>query len=114
MSRPLAEIFEIEDLQQPIADDAQSTRQWVGLTPKSPEATFARAEVGFGEEGIETMKLIDTFGQTTWLVFSGLIVNRELAPELFFFTPPEGVDVVVSNEEGAGSGGSSPDGSSKQ
>nr|VFJ73392.1 MAG: outer membrane lipoprotein carrier protein [Candidatus Kentron sp. FM]VFJ74523.1 MAG: outer membrane lipoprotein carrier protein [Candidatus Kentron sp. FM]VFK05931.1 MAG: outer membrane lipoprotein carrier protein [Candidatus Kentron sp. FM] len=97
MDRPLKEIFDIEDIE----DEPQSTWQWAKLTPKSDEATFVSAYVGFGKKEIEVMKLIDSFGQTTWLVFSGLNANYELNPKFFSFTPPEGVDVM-----GADTGGS--------
>jgi len=97
MSQPPEEIFTIEDLGAKTSAGTETTRQWVKLTPKSPDATFVRIELGFGKETIEVMELFDSFGQTTRLVFSGLTTNTKLKPELFSFTPPEGVDVVKTN-----------------
>lgn len=89
--RPLSEMFDIEDL--PAKED-HTVWQWVRLTPKSTDTNIASAEVGFGETGLDVMKFVDNFGQKTWLVFSGLNINRDLNPRFFSFTPPPGVDIV--------------------
>jgi len=43
---------------------------------------------------IEEARLTDPLGTTTRLVFSGERRNVPLAPDLFHFAPPPGVDVV--------------------
>jgi len=40
------------------------------------------------------MELRDQFGQITVIKFSTIERNAKLAPELFRFTPPKGVDVI--------------------
>ena len=100
MKGPLEKIFTVEDLGAmgaPKAGAETRTRQWVRLTPKSPDATFIAIKLGFGKKAIEVMELFDSFGQTTKLTFSGVTVNPSLDPGLFSFTPPAGVDVVESN-----------------
>nr|VFK01829.1 MAG: outer membrane lipoprotein carrier protein [Candidatus Kentron sp. H]VFK01851.1 MAG: outer membrane lipoprotein carrier protein [Candidatus Kentron sp. H]VFK05346.1 MAG: outer membrane lipoprotein carrier protein [Candidatus Kentron sp. H] len=96
MSQPLEEIFQVEDVGD---KGGLSDWQWVRLTPKSPDATFVTAEVGFGKRGLEVMKLLDSFGQITWFMLSELNINNQLNPMFFSFTPPEDVDVVGANAE---------------
>nr|VFK39104.1 MAG: outer membrane lipoprotein carrier protein [Candidatus Kentron sp. SD]VFK44640.1 MAG: outer membrane lipoprotein carrier protein [Candidatus Kentron sp. SD] len=91
----LEKFFTIEDLGPgKRAGETQAEQQWVKLTPKSSEATFVGIKLGFGEESIRIMELIDSFGQTTRLTFREITVNPKLDPKLFSFTPPKGVDVV--------------------
>lgn len=40
------------------------------------------------------MELFDNFGQTTALAFMRIERNVPIAPALFHFTPPAGVDVI--------------------
>nr|VFK44231.1 MAG: outer membrane lipoprotein carrier protein [Candidatus Kentron sp. TC]VFK60574.1 MAG: outer membrane lipoprotein carrier protein [Candidatus Kentron sp. TC] len=100
---PLENIFTVRDLGSTRAssDGTWSTRQWVQLTPKSSDATFTRIKLGLGNGTIEIMELLDSFGQTTRLVFSEIAMNPKLDPRLFSFTPPEGADVVGLEAKGA-------------
>jgi outer membrane lipoprotein carrier protein len=50
--------------------------------------------MGFSGKGLEVMELRDHFGQTTVIRFSGLERNPKLAPDLFKFVSPKGVDVI--------------------
>lgn len=72
---------------------------WLDLAPKSDEAPFARAEIGFDPEAdaaisLKRMVLTDTLGQRNELTFRQLQRNPALAPEHFRFTPPAGADVI--------------------
>nr|VFK11848.1 MAG: outer membrane lipoprotein carrier protein [Candidatus Kentron sp. LPFa] len=96
----IEDIFTVRDLGSRTGDIG-TTRQWVQLTPKSPEATFTRIKLGLRNETIEIMELLDSFGQTTRLVFSEIATNPKLDPRLFSFTPPEGADVVGLDAQGA-------------
>ena len=40
------------------------------------------------------MELVDHFGQTTVLRFSGVVRNPQLDPGIFRFSPPKGADVL--------------------
>jgi outer membrane lipoprotein carrier protein len=40
------------------------------------------------------MELLDSFNQTTRLMFKNIQRNPDLNPKLFRFTPPKGVDVI--------------------
>lgn len=69
--------------------------EWLRATPKNAESGFAAIRMGFdaGSE-LTTMELSDNFGGITVLRFSGMQHNPQLAPSLFRFVPPEGVDVL--------------------
>jgi len=63
------------------------------LNSKSKESDFGEIVVGVDANGLRFMQLHDQFEQVTDIVFSEIIINLELAKEIFEFTPPEGVDV---------------------
>jgi len=67
---------------------------WLEAVPRTPDTAFERIRLGFGKTGLEAMELRDQFGQTTVIKFSTIERNAKLAPELFRFTPPKGVDVI--------------------
>ena len=67
---------------------------WVELAPLEEAADFAAVRVGFESGKLAAMELKDALGQTTLIRFSSLVVNPNLDPALFQFTPPEGADVI--------------------
>jgi outer membrane lipoprotein carrier protein len=68
--------------------------EWVTLKPLKTEGSFTRVRIGFKAGFLQKMQMQDHFGQQTLFVFSKVLPNPELAPDLFVFTPPEGVDVL--------------------
>jgi outer membrane lipoprotein carrier protein len=80
--------FELKD------EGTRDGLEWVEAIPRDKESGFERIRLGFGFSGIERMELVDAFGQTTELRFSGLQRNPRVDPALFSFTPPKGADVV--------------------
>ena len=68
--------------------------EWVQATPRDKDSGFERIRLAFGLSGIERMELVDAFGQTTELRFSGLRRNPRVDPALFTCTPPKGADGV--------------------
>jgi outer membrane lipoprotein carrier protein len=75
-------------------EGARDGLEWVEAIPRDKESGFERIRLGFGLSGIERMELVDAFGQTTELRFTGLQRNPRVDPALFSFTPPKGADVV--------------------
>jgi outer membrane lipoprotein carrier protein len=80
--------FELKD------EGTRDGLEWVQAIPRDKDSGFERIRMGFGFSGIERMELVDAFGQTTELRFSGLRRNPRVDPALFAFTPPKGADVV--------------------
>lgn len=75
--------------------EAQGETEWLEAIPKNQENSFELIRLGFSKTGnLREMVLRDSFGQVTWLIFSEIEENPVLAPDLFQFTPPEGVDVI--------------------
>jgi outer membrane lipoprotein carrier protein len=69
--------------------------EWLALSPrKGDDAGFQSARLGFGEQGLATMQVVDALGQKTQIRFSGWQRNPAFAKGTFEFTPPKGVDVV--------------------
>lgn len=67
---------------------------WVSANPKDKESGFERILLGFKDNKLQEMSLIDSFGHNTKIVFSQLEVNPVLDDKSFLFQPPKGVDVV--------------------
>ena len=76
----------------------QDGQQWVKATPKSRDGQLQAIRVGFksGPKGAElnTLDILDSFGQRSVLSFSGFEVNAAVPASRFVFTPPKGADVL--------------------
>jgi outer membrane lipoprotein carrier protein len=65
------------------------------LHPKKSGSVFQRMTVDFNNKKLLGMSLTDNFGQLTEIIFSKLELNPQIDPELFNFSPPEGLDVII-------------------
>jgi outer membrane lipoprotein carrier protein len=68
--------------------------EWLEAKPRDKDAGFERIRMGFGVAGVQAMELVDNFGQTTFLRFSGLVRNPKVDAAEFRFEPPKGADVL--------------------
>lgn len=68
--------------------------EWLEATPKSTESGFERVRIGFAGSELRSMELVDSFGQSTSLVFERIERNPSLAATTFRFVPPAGADVL--------------------
>ncbi|HWX34968.1 MAG TPA: outer membrane lipoprotein chaperone LolA [Steroidobacteraceae bacterium] len=69
--------------------------QWFQLVPKHVDTDFQLVRIGFDKKGeLRSMFLADKLNQVTQLTFSNSKRNLSLAPDLFSFVPPPGVDVI--------------------
>ena len=68
--------------------------EWLEARPREKEAGFEIVRLGLSTGGVEAMELVDHFGQTTHLRFTGVIRNPQIDPATFRFTPPKGADVL--------------------
>lgn len=62
------------------------------------ESEFDRVLLGLQQDELRLMTMEDAFGLRTEIRFDHLQRNPELDPQLFLFTPPEGVDIIGSLE----------------
>jgi outer membrane lipoprotein carrier protein len=67
---------------------------WVSVKPRSPEADFSQAELGFAGDRLQRMVVKDRLGQTVQLDFQRSERNARVDPAELQFTPPAGVDVI--------------------
>ncbi len=72
----------------------QGKLKWVKIIPKSDDSGFDDIQVGFLEDKMSIMVLVDGLGQTTRINFINGVENPPLPAEQFEFTPPDGVDVI--------------------
>ena len=63
--------------------DSTDGRDWVELTPKTRDGEVVRIELGFGDTGLESMIMEDSFGQETRLDFTATKRNPILDAALF-------------------------------
>jgi outer membrane lipoprotein carrier protein len=68
--------------------------QWFQLVPKHADTDFQLVRIGFDKGDLRSMFLADKLNQITQLTFSNSQRNAALAPDLFSFVPPPGVDVI--------------------
>jgi len=80
--------FEISALPQSGGDE------WFQLIPKHPTSDFQAIRIAFADGELVRMLFADKLNQVTSLKFSDAQRNLTLAPALFVFTPPPGVDVI--------------------
>jgi len=96
-SSPAAILFGSGDIQHVFEIETLPDRDglvWLRAKPKSTEAGFVHADLGF-VNGLPTrIILLDAFGQTTHVDLFDLKSNPALPPETFQFTAPVGADVV--------------------
>lgn len=83
-----AEIFNIAHVGR------DSEAEWVELMPRDTDSQFEAIRLGFAEDQLVRMVLIDAFGQRTDIRFISPQRNIALDPGLFQFDPPPGTDVI--------------------
>jgi outer membrane lipoprotein carrier protein len=67
---------------------------WVGVKPRSAQADFSHAELGFARDRLARMVVTDRLGQTVRLDFSHSERNVRIEPSDLQFKPPADVDVI--------------------
>lgn len=63
--------------------DSTDGRNWVELTPKDKDTEMVRIDLGFSGKELESMIMVDSFGQETRLDFAGIQRNPTLDAGLF-------------------------------
>lgn len=69
-------------------------QEWVKLTSRSAESEFTEIYVGLAKGALKSMRLVDSFGQSTMIEFEQSKTNLVLDDSEFEFKTPAGVDVV--------------------
>ena len=94
---PAAILFGDTDLERDFALRELAPRNgldWIEALPRSKDAGIERIALGLRDGLPGTMEVGDAFGRTTVFEFRAIARNATVAPELFRFVAPKGVDVV--------------------
>ena len=73
---------------------AKDNLDWVSANPNDADSGFEKISLGFKNDLLQEMSLVDTFGHQTKIVFSKQLQNPVIDTKTFLFKPPKGVDVV--------------------
>ncbi len=77
-----------------VADGSHDGAQWLRLLPRTKDAQFKYALLGFSDDTLQTMVFEDLLGDRTTIRFSHWRRNPALPADTFRFTPPPGADVI--------------------
>jgi outer membrane lipoprotein carrier protein len=78
-----------------LAPDAdREGQEWVLATPRAKDSGLQNIRVGFRSGELASLEMVDSFGQTSSLRFSGFKANVALDASVFQFKPPQGADVI--------------------
>lgn len=64
------------------------------LKPKRADSMFLKVVMGFKNNQIGNMTLVDHLGHSTSIEFINAVFNNNLSNKLFNFTPPKNIDVI--------------------
>ncbi|MDF1647119.1 MAG: outer membrane lipoprotein chaperone LolA [Legionellaceae bacterium] len=77
-----------------VTETHQNKREIFELRATAKQANIQRMSLQFDAAELLSMELYDQLGQRTSITFKHVQTNMALAPHLFRFSPPTGVDVV--------------------
>lgn len=80
--------FEIVDI------GTQGRYDWVNLVALDEENEFREIRIGFEDNRLRLMELLDHLDQRTRISFVDIKENVEVPPSTFDFIPPDGVDII--------------------
>ena len=80
--------YVIEDLGQ------QGSVVWISLQPKASEGSFAEVQLGFQNDTLRLIQLLDHLDQITRIMLSHVEENPQIPASQFRFTVPIGVDLI--------------------
>lgn len=67
---------------------------WLEIAPRSADAGFKTARLGFSAGQLARLEYVDALGQRTVIAFSGWQRNPAFARDTFRYVPGKGVDVI--------------------
>ena len=80
--------YDIQDL------GLQGSVFWVVLQPKTNDGSFSEVQLGFQENTLRQIQLLDNLGHLTRIVLTHVEENPTISADRFSFTVPEGVDLI--------------------
>ena len=83
---------------QVTSDGSRDGVDWILAKPRAQDSSFEKIRIGFRDGVPVAMDLVDTFGQSTQLRFTGVQRNPKIDPAAFRFEPPKGADVLEDQQ----------------
>lgn len=68
--------------------------EWLLAMPRAKDSSLQSVRVGFKNNALAVLEILDSFGQRSVMTFSGLQTNVALEAAAFQFKPPAGTDVI--------------------
>ena len=90
----LAGSGELDDEFEVLELNTRLGMSWLELQPKDEDAQFSRITLGFREDSLASLEMIDRFGQITSFSFTNTRRNPQLDQDVFRFIPPPGYDIL--------------------
>lgn len=69
--------------------------QWVEGTPRQEDGQIRTARIGFRNQELAVLEIVDNFGQKSTLTFTHVETNPQIADKVFDFQIPAGADVIT-------------------
>lgn len=85
---PLDRLFDLTPI------EGSGEREWLELRPKASDTEIERIEIGFLGDQLDTLVMVDRFGQVTHLRFTDIRRNPRLEDSLFRFDHSIGGDFL--------------------
>jgi outer membrane lipoprotein carrier protein len=86
--RPLSEVMTWAP------DGEAGGKNWFRLQPRKPDSSVESVRIGFSDGQLDTIEVVDGFGNHTQIRFAGLQRNQTLDDELFHLKLPPGTDII--------------------
>lgn len=68
--------------------------QWVKATPRQEDGQIRYAKIGFRNDMLAVLVIMDNFGQESTLTFSDIEIDPSIPAKTFAFEVPKGVDII--------------------
>ena len=76
----------------------QGAITWVSLVPRLNDGSFAEIQLGFENDSLRLIQLLDELNQITRVTLSDVVENESIPETVFNFVPPIGIDVISDGE----------------
>lgn len=86
--------FKIKNLTSAGKSCMKESDQCFELKPKTEQSPFQSISIGFKNKVLNELEMSDQLGQKSFFKFSNAKLNAAVAPSVFQFVTPKGVDVV--------------------
>jgi outer membrane lipoprotein carrier protein len=89
VNRDIKSLFEISIIKD------KNGNNWFKAVPKEPEkANFKEVFINFFQKELKSMRIIDSFDNTTEIQFIKVSLNTDINEAIFLFNTPEDIDII--------------------